>query len=100
MRTPSLRRHKPSSLAVVSLDGKNHYLGTWPAGRRKAPPAVQDAYDRLIAEWLANGRHLPHPDGGTQALTIDSLILAFWRWAETRYRHEDGTTTNELNDYR
>ena len=37
-RTPSLRRHKPSAQAVVTLDGKDHYLGPWPAACRKAPP--------------------------------------------------------------
>jgi integrase len=100
MRTPSLRRHKPSSLAVVTIDGKDHYLGPWPAGKRKPPPAAQDAYDRLIAEWLANGRRLPASESESPALTINDLILAFWRWAEKHYRHEDGTTTNELTDHK
>ncbi len=26
-RNPSLRRHKPSGLGVVTLNGKDHYLG-------------------------------------------------------------------------
>jgi hypothetical protein len=50
MRTPSLRQHKPSGLAVVTLNGKDHYLGPWPAGQRKPPREAQDTYDRLIAE--------------------------------------------------
>jgi hypothetical protein len=98
-RTPSLRRHKPSGLAVVTLDGKDHYVGSWPAGCRKAPPDARDAYDRLIAEWLSNGRRLPTPQGAPD-LTVNDLILAFWRHAEQHYRREDGTPTNELNDYR
>jgi integrase len=98
-RTPSLR-HKPSSQAVVTLNGKDHYLGAWPADRRKPHPAAQEAYDRLIAEWLANGRRLPTEGTGVPALTVNDLILAFWRWAEGHYRREDGTTTNELTDHK
>jgi hypothetical protein len=57
-RTPSLRRHKPSSLGVVTLNGKDHYLGHWPEGSKNPPEAVRLAYDQLIAEWLAAGRRL------------------------------------------
>ena len=38
VRTPSYRLHKPSGQAVVTLDGRDHYLGPWPAGRKKPPP--------------------------------------------------------------
>ena len=37
---------------------------------------------------------------GRPALTVNELIVAFWRRAEQHYRREDGTPTNELNDYR
>jgi integrase len=98
-RVPSLRRHKPSSQAVVTLGGKDHYLGRWPSGLRKPPPDVRAAYDRLVAEWMANGRRLPEAEGGP-ALTVNELILAFWGWAEVHYRHTDGTPTSELDNYR
>ena len=98
-RTPAIRRHKPSGLAVITLHGKDHYLGPWPVDQRKAPPGAREAYDRLIAERLANGRRVPNAEGAP-ALTVNDLILAFWLWAEQHYRHEDGTPTNELNDYR
>ena len=49
-RTPKLRRHKPSWQAVVTLDGKDHYLGPWPPLLRKPPPCARAAYDRLFAE--------------------------------------------------
>ena len=62
-RTPSLRRHRPSGLAVVTLNGKDQYIGPWPATLRKPPPSTREAYDRLIAEWLANGRRLPQRAG-------------------------------------
>jgi integrase len=99
--TPSLRRHRPSGLAVVTLDGKDHYLGPWPAGEKRPPSPTQVAYDRLVAEWLANGRHLPAAAAEEEALlSVNELILAFWRHAEQHYRHEDGTPTSELADYR
>ena len=49
-RVPSLRLHKASGQAVVTLAGKDHYLG--PHGTK----ASKSLYDRLIAEWLANDR--------------------------------------------
>lgn len=45
VRTPSLRRHKTSSLGVVTLDGHDHYLGNWPVDRKQPPADVQSAYD-------------------------------------------------------
>jgi integrase len=86
-------------LAVVTLGGKDHYLGPWPAGQRKAPAAAREAYDRLVAEWLANARRLPDA-ADKPAVTVNEVILAFWRWAEAHYRREDGTTTNELGEFR
>jgi hypothetical protein len=97
-RTPSLRRHKPSEQGVVTLSGKDHYLGRWPAEARRPPEAVRLEYDRLIAEWLANGRRRPAPDAPT--VSINELILAFWRHAEQHYRRDDGTSTSELGEFR
>jgi integrase len=99
LRTPSLRRHKPSAQAVVTLNGKDHYLGPWPATLRKPPPSAREAYDRLIAEWLANDRRLPDPSEAPP-LTVNEPILAFWRHAEQHYRRDDGSPTSELADYR
>jgi hypothetical protein len=84
-RPPSLRRHKPSGQAVVTLGGKDHYLGPWPAGKRKPPPAAQEAYDRLIAEWLANGRRLPQR-AEECPVTVADLIVAYFRHVEQHYR--------------
>src|SRR5437764_821844 len=101
LRTPSLRRHKPSSQAVVTLNGKDHYLGTWPPGSKNPPEAVQLAYDQLIAEWLAAGRRLqPYTADQPQGISVNELILAFWRWAEQHYRDASGVPTNELNNLR
>ncbi len=47
---PRYRRHKPSGQAVVTLNGKDHYLG------RYNTAASREAYNRLIQEWLTAGR--------------------------------------------
>ena len=48
-RQPSYRQHKASGQAVVTIDGKDIYLG------RYGTPASKAAYDRTIKEWLGNG---------------------------------------------
>src|SRR5262249_24242296 len=48
-----------------------------------------------------NGRRLPAAAGASGSdLTVNELILAFWKHAELHYRHPDGTPTSELGDYR
>src|SRR5262245_44680082 len=50
---PSYRLHKPSGQAVVTLNGRDFYLG------RHGAETSRDAYDRLIGQWL--GRHRAPP---------------------------------------
>jgi hypothetical protein len=69
-RVPKYRHHKPTGQAVVTLSGKDHYLGP----RKTATSRAE--YDRLIGEWLAAGRSLPKPEA---QLNIAELAL--------RYRH-------------
>jgi integrase len=40
------------------------------------------------------------PEPKAADLSINQLILRFWPHAEQHYRRPDGTTTNELNDFR
>ena len=86
--TPKYRRHKASGQAVVTIEGRDHYLGPW---RTKASTVE---YDRLIGEWLARGR----PDtaqGAIDEITIKELIAAYWTFAKTHYR-KAGKPTSEL----
>ena len=69
---PKYRKHRPSGQAVVTLDGRDHYLG--PHGSE----ASLAAYDRLTGEWLANGRSTdvsPPEDCSVGALST-SLVVA------------------------
>jgi hypothetical protein len=103
-RIPSLRRHRPSGQGVVTLNGKDYYLGKWPADEETPPPLVKTAYDQKIAEWLAAGRRLPIPDQDGQeedkGPTVADLLAAFWVHVEEHYRLPDGTPSNEIADYR
>ena len=63
-RVPSYRKHKPSGQAVVTLSGRDHYLG--PHGSKTSIAE----YDRLIAEWLAGILRQPagdEPQGRAEA---------------------------------
>jgi integrase len=102
---PSLRRHRPTAQGVVTLNGHDHYLGTWPANMAAPPPAVQARYDALIAEWLAAGRSFmppsarPAPPAAPGGCSVAELVLAFMRHAEVHYR-EDGKPTTEQAEFR
>ncbi len=73
LRIAPYRRHKASWQAVVTLNGKDHYLGRYNSA------ASREAYNRIIQEWLTAGRRLLKPDA---SLTVNELILAYWRMVE------------------
>ena len=79
-RTPSYRRHAPSGQAVVTLNGRDFYLG--PHGSQ----ASKAEYDRLLGEWLTKGRVLPHSNPNGRAYTVAEIMAAFLTYAGTYYR--------------
>jgi integrase len=83
-RTPSYRLHKPSGQAVVTLNGRDIYLGLHGTKTSKA------AYDRAVAEWLANGRRVePRHEA-----TVSEIIVKY-------LDHVDGYyTSNEPRNIR
>lgn len=82
-RLPKYSKHSASGQAVVSIGGKDHYLGPFgSAGSRKK-------YDQLIREYLAAGRTV------TRQPTVTELIAAFWKHAE-RYYVKNGKPTSEI----
>ena len=85
-RVPKYRHHKPTGQAVVTLSGKDHYLGPWKTRASRAE------YDRLIGEWLAAGRSLPRPEA---QLTVAELAVRYLRFAKGYYRQE-GQPTRSL----
>lgn len=96
---PKLCQHKASGKAVVRLNGRDHYLGVF------GSPEAKAAYDRLIAEWLAAGRRNPEEIAKTETgkstpISVNEVLLAFWRHAERHYRHPDGRPTSEIREYK
>jgi len=85
-RTPSYRLHKPTGQAVVTLDGRDFYLG------RFGSTASRAEYDQLVAEWLANGRRMAV--GGASDLAVAELILRYVEHAD-RYYVKNGQRTKE-----
>lgn len=96
---PSYRLHKASGQAIVTLPDRcggrrDVLLGAYRTAASKAE------YERVVAEWLACGRSMPTTIVSTPALTVDELVLAFWRHVESYYRRSDGTPTNEVQEYK
>jgi integrase len=89
---PSYRKHKFSGQAIVTLGGRDHYLG--PHGTKVS----RDKYDRLIAEWISHGRQtVIATDAGA---IISELVTAFADHAKTHYRREDGTPTGGADNFK
>jgi site-specific recombinase XerD len=93
LKTPSYCLHKATGQAVVRIDGKDYYLG------RHGSEESRAEFDRLIAEWLNNGRRLAPLTSG-EGQTVAELILAYWRWAEGYHRDEHGNPRGELENVR
>lgn len=99
---PKYRHYRPKNLAVVRIDGRDHYLGRFDS------PESRERYDRLIAEWLIR-RYEPKPAGSvTDAIpdhrrgispSVNDLILAFWQHAKARYV-KNGQPTSEIRSFR
>ena len=86
---PKYRKHRASGQAVVTLSGRDYYLG--PHNTK----ASRLEYDRLIAEWLANGRN---PLGiCPYEITIVELAARYWKFAKGYYRKR-GKVTREAEN--
>lgn len=64
-------------------------------------PESHEAYNRVIAEWLANGHRLPQAATPQPAgITVNELLDAYRLWAEQHYRDQDGNPSLELDNIR
>src|SRR5262245_35515724 len=90
---PTYRLHKQSGQAVVTLpDG--------PGGRhdvllgKHGTPESRAEYARVLAEWEANGRRAPLASPAGPDLSVNELLLAYFRHVENYYV-KDGSPTSE-----
>src|SRR5262249_6843813 len=89
---PSYRLHKQSGQAIVTLtDGlgnrRDVLLGKY------GTPESRMEYARVIAEWEAGRRLLPMTAAAPAGLTVNELILTYWKHAEHYYRKNDKPTS-------
>jgi len=89
-KPPAYRRHKATGQAVVTLSGRDFYLG------RHGSEISRQAYDRLVGEWLANGRRLPADTADDPAITVTELLAAYLQHARAYYR-KGGRPTKEVS---
>jgi integrase len=93
---PKYRLHKGSGQALVQIDGRRIYLG------KHGTEESREKYRRIIGEWLANHRHTsasqPEQPIGEE-LSVNELLLAYWRFAERHYV-KDGKPTQEVANAR
>ncbi len=99
-KLPSYRLHKASGQAVITLNGKDMYLGVYGNTESKAE------YDRIIAEWLVNHRQdIATPPTGIAVenaahdLTVNELFSAYWPFA-IGYYVKNGQPTGEVENLR
>jgi hypothetical protein len=97
-RPPKYRFHKASGQAVVTIGGRDFYLGQYDSDETWAE------YRRLVAEWC--GRPAPTPPrktksdaGAARELTVDELIASYWEVARIDYR-KNGSPTSMLDSIR
>jgi hypothetical protein len=83
---PKYRKHRASGQAIVTLSGVDFYLG--PHGTK----ASNLEYDRLIVEWLNNGRRLLKSGDTGQPILVVELILGYMKWAGKHYRKNGKVT--------
>lgn len=96
-RIPNYRLHKLSGQARVIISGKHTYLGKF------GTPESWKKYNRLIAALL-NGQGPAllcsrSTNGSQSGLTVNELILGFWRHAQAYYR-KNGEPTGEADNIR
>lgn len=86
-KSPKLRLHKASGLAVVTLNGKDHYLG------KHGTIESRQAYERLIKEWQTCGRSKTF--GIVAGATIAMVITDYLDHCEGYYPDTHNSETEQ-----
>jgi len=86
---PKYRKHRASGQAIVTIRGRDHYLGPHNTKASKVE------YDRIIAEFLANGRQALHAEA--HEFTVIELSARYVEFAKSYYRKRDGSRSPTLD---
>jgi integrase len=86
---PSYRKHKASGQAVVTLGGRDFYLGPYGSS------ISRKEYDRLVSHWLQQGRQTAPTSGSHDdpTLYVTQLIVCYLQFAHGYYRKHDRLTS-------
>ncbi len=81
-KVPSYGLHKPSGQAVVTLNGRDIYLGAHNSEESR------EAYQAALNEWLASHRQRPSTGSRkrdaapTDKLTVNEIFLTYWAFVQ------------------
>src|SRR5690348_8670171 len=89
---PAYRLHKARGCAVVTLGGRNYYLGTF------GSPESRAKYNRLIAEYLRGS--LDRLDQPGAAYPVGRLCGDFIAWAKREFRGPAGEEGRSVDNCR
>jgi integrase len=89
-QVPSYRLHKARNCAVVTIAGRNHYLGPY------GSPESHAQYAALIAEWQRLGIEKPKASIDGPSFTIGQLALAYRKHAAAYYQ-KNGRVTSQFH---
>ena len=90
-RLPGRLLHKASGQSIVVLNGKTHYLG-----KHDSEEAIKE-YDRIIAEWLSNGRDGLNVEHATkEEIAVSVVVAKYILWAKDYYRTPEGKCSGQL----
>lgn len=95
-RIPKYRHHKARNVAVVTIHGKDHYLGEYDSTES------WQRYHRLLLEHLQQPADSPIipafniSSDAASTFTINELILQYWGFA-IKYYQKNGEPTTELD---
>lgn len=89
IRQPKYRHYKPKNLAVVRIDGKDHYLGEYDSKES------WQKYHQLLADWQSRQGLPPTPvPDQCGFIGVSVVVEAYLNFAKTYYRR-DGQVTRE-----
>ncbi|MDZ4779588.1 MAG: site-specific integrase [Planctomycetia bacterium] len=94
---PAYRRHKARNCAVVTIHGRNFYLGPFNS------PESREVYARLIAEHFGTSQPDSAPSSSFivgRSVTITELIATYYDHVRGYYRRADGSPTDEVSNIR
>lgn len=84
---PTYRSHRSSGQAVVTVNGKDHYLGHYDS------PESRERYAKLIGQYLAGGGAAKPTRG--YGYTVAHIAIAYLEHARTYYV-KDGKVTSQV----